>query len=100
MSKPHILWFTEISMDDVSEVGGKNASLGEMIRAVEPKGVRVPHGFAVTASAYYYYLKKTGLDSFIEGALKGLNTKNLKDLSKRGKQMPKVRAKTSGTGAE
>ncbi len=85
MNKSHILWFTDISMDDVSQVGGKNASLGELIRAVEPKGVRVPHGFAVTAAAYYYYLSQTGLDVFIEHTLRGLDTKNLRDLAKRGK---------------
>ncbi len=81
----HILWFEEISMDNVSQVGGKNASLGELIRALEPKGVKIPHGFAVTAAAYYYYLQKTGLDVFIETTLKGLNTKNLKELSRCGK---------------
>ena len=82
MAKPFILWFEDISMDDVGQVGGKNASLGELIRDLEPKGVRVPHGFAVTAEAYYYFLKKTGLDTFIEKTLSGLNTKNLKELSR------------------
>lgn len=72
-------------MDNVAQVGGKNASLGELIRAVEPKGVRIPHGFAVTAAAYYHYLAKTGLDAFIEETLKGLDTKNLKELAGRGK---------------
>ena len=85
MNEPHILWFTDISMDDVSRVGGKNASLGELIRAVEPKGVRVSHGFAVTAAAYYHYLSKTGLDRFIEDTLRGLDTNNLRDLAKRGR---------------
>lgn len=81
-------------MDDVSQVGGKNASLGELIRALEPKGVRIPHGFAVTADAYYYYLKKTGLDVFIEETLKNLNTKDLKELARCGKL---VREKMRGT---
>ncbi len=75
----------DISMDDVGQVGGKNASLGELIRNVVPKGVRVPEGFAVTAEAYYYFLKETGLDAFITKTLKGLDTKDLKDLAKRGK---------------
>lgn len=93
MKDPFILWFDEISMDDVGQVGGKNASLGELIRDVEPQGVRVPHGFAVTASAYYYYLKETGLDTFIETTLKGLNTRNLKELSRCGKLVrDKIRA--------
>src|ERR1035437_2341387 len=85
MNDPFILWFEDISMDDVAQVGGKNASLGELIRDVEPQGVRVPHGFAVTAAAYYHYLKETGLDIFIKTTLKGLNTRNLKELSRCGK---------------
>ncbi|OGG64790.1 phosphoenolpyruvate synthase [Candidatus Kaiserbacteria bacterium RIFCSPHIGHO2_02_FULL_55_17] len=85
MKNPHIVWMHDISMDDVAQVGGKNASLGELIRAVVPKGVRVPHGFAITATAYYHYLKETGLDTFIEMTLKGLNTRNLSELSRCGK---------------
>ena len=85
MAKPFILWFDKVSMDDVGQVGGKNASLGELIRDLEPKGVKVPHGFAVTAEAYNHFLKKTGLDVLIEKTLKGLNTKNLKELSRCGK---------------
>ncbi|MDD2657234.1 MAG: phosphoenolpyruvate synthase [Candidatus Pacebacteria bacterium] len=85
MKDPHILWMDTISMDDVAQVGGKNASLGELIRDLVPQGVHVPGGFAVTASAYYYYLKETGLDVFIEKTLKGLNTKNLSELSRCGK---------------
>lgn len=80
-----ILWFEDIGMDNVAQVGGKNASLGELIRALEPRGVRIPHGFAVTAAAYYHYLQQTGLDLFIEKTLKGLDTKNLKELARRGK---------------
>lgn len=75
----------DIGMDDVAQVGGKNASLGEMIRSVVPQGVRVPEGFCVTAAAYYYFLEKTGLDAFIAKTLDGLNTKNLSDLARRGK---------------
>ena len=85
MNDPFILWFEDISMDNVPQVGGKNASLGELVRAVEPKGVRIPHGFATTAHAYYHYMKETGLDVFIETTLKGLNTKDLKELARRGK---------------
>lgn len=85
MTDPFILWFEDISMDQVSQVGGKNASLGEMIRTLEPKGVRIPHGFAVTAAAYFHYLKETGLDIFIESTLKNLNTRNLKELARCGK---------------
>ncbi|MFA6519543.1 MAG: phosphoenolpyruvate synthase [Candidatus Paceibacterota bacterium] len=82
MTDPYILWFEKIGMDDVAQVGGKNASLGELICALEPKGVHIPHGFAMTAAAYHHYLKETGLDIFIETTLKGLNTRNLKELSR------------------
>ena len=84
-SKKHILKFEEVGIKDVGMVGGKNASLGEMIRTLKAKGVPVPSGFVVTAPAYFYFLKQTGLDTFIKDALKGLNTKNLKDLQRRGK---------------
>ena len=48
----------------------KMPSLGELIRSLVPKGVRVPGGFCITAAAYYDYLKKTGLDIFIKTTLK------------------------------
>jgi len=80
-----ILWMHDIGMEDVPQVGGKNAALGELIRSVVPKGVRVPKGFCVTADAYYYFLKQTGLDNFIAKTLEGLNTQNFKELSRCGK---------------
>ncbi|MCF6207691.1 MAG: phosphoenolpyruvate synthase, partial [Sulfurovum sp.] len=53
----NIKWFKEIGIEDVAEVGGKNASLGEMYQNLAPLGVRVPNGFAVTSSAYRYVLE-------------------------------------------
>src|SRR3990167_5274575 len=85
MNRAHILWMKDIGMEDVAQVGGKNASLGELIRSVVPKGVRVPQGFCVTAEAYYYFLKETGLDTFIATTLDGLNTRNFKELARCGK---------------
>lgn len=73
-----------VGIKNVSEVGGKNASLGEMLKELKPKGVNIPGGFIVTASAYQYFLKNTGLQKFIKDTLKGLDTKNLKDLAHRG----------------
>ncbi|OGL75595.1 phosphoenolpyruvate synthase [Candidatus Uhrbacteria bacterium RIFCSPHIGHO2_12_FULL_46_13] len=84
MTSKLILWMEQVGIKDVPRVGGKNASLGEMIQRLGSKGVRVPHGFIVTADAYRYFLKETGLDSFIATTLKGLDTSNLKDLSRRG----------------
>ncbi|MEV0402642.1 phosphoenolpyruvate synthase [Actinoallomurus sp. NPDC050550] len=51
-----VVWFPELSRDDIGVVGGKNASLGELIRNLAPVGVRVPEGFATTAGAYWEYL--------------------------------------------
>ena len=55
----------EVGIKDVGDVGGKNASLGEMIQKLTPKGVSIPGGFVVTASAYRYFLKETDLKKFI-----------------------------------
>lgn len=53
-----VLWFEEVGIEDVPLVGGKNASLGEMIQQLSAKGVNVPTGFATTAYAYRYFIKK------------------------------------------
>ncbi len=84
-NKSFIKKLNEVGIKDVSEVGGKNASLGEMIQNLTSKGVKIPGGFVVTADAYRYFLEETGLDKFIKKTLQGLNTKNLMDLAKRGK---------------
>ncbi|MFH1535557.1 MAG: phosphoenolpyruvate synthase, partial [Patescibacteria group bacterium] len=84
MPKGYIKLFEEVDMDDVSEVGGKNASLGEMIQAFKNTDIDVPGGFVVTASAYKHFLFQTGLDKYIENELEGLNTHNLENLAKVG----------------
>lgn len=83
-SKKFILWFNEISIKDVPDVGGKNASLGEMYQKLTKKGIIIPNGFAVTAAAYRYFLQQTGLDKIIKSILNDLNTRDLKNLSTRG----------------
>ena len=88
MSK-FIKFFDELHYKDVPQVGGKNASLGEMYRKLSSKGVRVPNGFATTAYAYDYFMKETGLMKEIKAILKGLDAHNVGDLMKRG---AKVRA--------
>lgn len=93
-SQKHILKYEEVGIKDVGMVGGKNASLGEMIGALRKKGVPVPSGFVVTASAYFYFLEKTGLDKFIKTTLKGLDTKDLQDLQRRGKTVRDAFMKT------
>ena len=74
-------------MDDIDAVGGKNASLGEMIRALSPKGVRVPGGFVVSAEAYRPFLRENQLAALIQQPLSGANTRDLKDLARRGKKL-------------
>lgn len=86
MNPVFIKKLSEVSIKDVPEVGGKNASLGEMIQELtNKKNIPVPGGYVVTATAYRHFLKATGLDNFIKEALANLNTKNIKDLAVRGK---------------
>ena len=61
--------FEEIGIHDISSVGGKNASLGEMIRYLIPQGVNVPDGFATTAEAYFYVLEKTEIKEKIKSVV-------------------------------
>ena len=84
-SKQFVLKFSEISIKDIPLVGGKNASLGEMYRKLTPHGVPVPNGFAVTAYAYRYLLKRAGMKRAIQKILKGLDVKSVADLQKRAK---------------
>ena len=86
-SKKFILWFSELGIVDVPIVGGKNASLGEMYRKLGKKGVRVPNGFAITAHAYFYFIKKAKIDDDIRRILKGLNTHDVEDLARRGQKV-------------
>ena len=79
-----ILWFDEITIDDVPLVGGKNASLGEMYQHLSKKGVSIPGGFAITATAYRYLIKEAGIEQAIKDALKGLDTHDMENLRKRG----------------
>ena len=83
-------FFDELGIKDVPEVGGKNASLGEMYSHLVKKGLRVPNGFATTASAYNHFLESTGLKKEIQEILRGLDTKNVKDLMKRGAEIRKL----------
>ena len=89
----HIKFFKDITLSDVPEVGGKNASLGEMVRHLAPKGVNLPNGFATTSKSYFYFLKESGLQDKIGQILEGLNVRNVRDLAKRG---AKIRALING----
>jgi pyruvate,water dikinase len=81
---PFIKWFDDITIDDIPLVGGKNASLGEMVRELSGQGVRVPDGFAVTAEAFRHFISEAGLDETIRRALSDLDTRDTDNLSRRG----------------
>ncbi|MCS7215268.1 MAG: phosphoenolpyruvate synthase [Thermodesulfovibrio sp.] len=82
-----VLWFDEISIKDIPLVGGKNASLGEMLQNLTPRGINIPDGFAVTAEAYKYFIKFNGFSETIRNILSGLDKSNVDDLKKRGKNI-------------
>ena len=82
-----VLWFKYIGMSDVEVVGGKNASLGEMISHLGATGVRVPDGFATTADAYRSFIAHEGLDERIHALLDALDVENLSALAEAGSQI-------------
>ena len=87
MSGKNVIWFENLRMTDVEQVGGKNASLGEMISQLAEKGVRVPGGFATTAEAYRAFLSHNGLNERISAALAGLDVDDVVELARVGAQI-------------
>ncbi|MCF6766788.1 phosphoenolpyruvate synthase [Thiotrichales bacterium 19S11-10] len=83
----YILSFNQVTMKDLEQVGGKNASLGEMISHLSSLGVRVPNGFATTADAYRQFLAQDNLDQRIYDLLDQLNVDDLNALSSAGSQI-------------
>jgi pyruvate,water dikinase len=81
-----LLWFEEFGIADVPIVGGKNASLGEMIQHLAAKGIRIPNGFATTANAYRRFLEFNGLDAKLRKLFTGLSVEDLKQLRQVGSQ--------------
>jgi pyruvate,water dikinase len=82
-----IKWFEEIGAKDVALVGGKNASLGEMVRNLGEKGINVPSGFAITAEAYKYMVEKLGISQIISDTLASLDTHDMQNLAERGEKI-------------
>jgi len=87
MIEEFVRWFEDLRIEDVPSVGGKNASLGEMIRNLGEKGVTVPGGFAITAYAYKYTMEKAGVDQKIKEILADLNTHDVNNLAERGEKI-------------
>ncbi|MDK4528540.1 phosphoenolpyruvate synthase [Kingella kingae] len=83
----NVIWFENLRMTDVESVGGKNASLGEMISQLANKGVRVPGGFATTAVAYRAFLAHEGLADRISAALAALDVDDVTELARVGKEI-------------
>ena len=84
-AKPRwILPFHDVGMGDVDKVGGKNASLGEMQRALTPLGIRTPEGFATTADAYRSFLREAALEPVIADALRWLDVDRIEQLQAAG----------------
>jgi len=80
----YVLWYQELGMGDVGRVGGKNASLGEMISNLSNAGVQVPGGFATTAYAFNEFLEQSGLEKRIHDVLDELNVEDVNALAKTG----------------
>lgn len=83
----HIAWLHELGMDDLERVGGKNASLGEMISQLDGLGVSVPGGFATTAYAYQEFLNQSGLKDRIDAKLNALDVDDIQTLARTGEEI-------------
>src|SRR5690606_19240322 len=81
----YIKTFDEISLADVPLVGGKNASLGELVKSVAIHGIQVPHGFCVTATAYRLLIEEGKIKDEIEQLLSGADKGDLDDFSSRAR---------------
>jgi len=83
----YIRWLDQLGMGDLEQVGGKNASLGEMIANLSAMGVNVPGGFATTADAFRDFLAETGLDDRIRARLESLDVEDVRELAAAGKEI-------------
>ncbi|MEA2058996.1 MAG: phosphoenolpyruvate synthase [Thermodesulfobacteriota bacterium] len=82
----YILWFKDITNDDVALVGGKNASLGEMYRELMPQGIKIPNGFAITAQAYRHVIETGNILQALKEVMTGFDKTNIADLARCGKK--------------
>ena len=85
-----VRWFAEVGLGDVGLVGGKVASLGEMIRELSPLGIKVPDGFAITAEAYRHFVTGAGLDERIRELLAGISRDDVNGLVERSAQIRRL----------
>ena len=87
MSKPYVKKLNELNINNIDLVGGKNASLGEMISELTDLGIRVPGGFATTSHAYQDFLNQDDLGKRINNVLNNLNVDNIEELTETGRQI-------------
>lgn len=83
----YIIWYQQLGMSDVNQVGGKNASLGEMISNLANAGVQVPGGFATTSYAFNQFLEQSGLEKKIHDVLDELDVEDVNELAKVGEKI-------------
>src|SRR5205085_10910972 len=86
----YVRWFAEVGLDDVGLVGGKVASLGEMIRELTPLGIQVPDGFAVTAEGYRHFIAQAGIDERIRELLAGIGEDDVQALVSRSAEIRRL----------
>jgi pyruvate,water dikinase len=82
----YVRWFKEIGLEDIAEVGGKNASLGEMYRELTPMGINVPDGFAITVEGYWDTIREAGVVADLENLLNPVDKDDVHDLEVRAQK--------------
>jgi pyruvate,water dikinase len=90
MATQFTIGLEEVTLEDLKLVGGKNASLGEMIRNLAPRGINIPYGFAITVDAYREYIQFNKLDDQIHTIIAGIDMSNLISLRKGGSQVRQI----------
>lgn len=80
----YIIWFDQIGLQDLPAVGGKNASLGEMYKALGAQGVKVPNGFAISAQAYWHVLDSAGVRDELQRLMTGVDAQGVAERARRG----------------
>jgi pyruvate,water dikinase len=90
MKKIYIKWFKDIGIEDISEVGGKNASLGELYNEFKNQELSIPDGFAVTSEAFRVFLHSNKMEPFLKDCLDGLDVQDIKSLKDRSQKIRSI----------
>jgi pyruvate,water dikinase len=78
----HVIWLNKLSIGDIDKVGGKNASLGELLTQLSSKSISIPDGFAITVDAFEHFLISSNIKQPINELLDGLNIENAEELQR------------------